>query len=61
VNETCSLCGRLADPDRDGDPPLGWCADRIEDRGGSHLRWVCPQCTREHVRAIEAKLEQHWW
>lgn len=61
MDETCTLCGRVADPLRDGDPPLGWCVDRIEAHGGERTRWVCPECTRSHVRAIEAKLEHSWW
>jgi hypothetical protein len=24
-------------------------------------RVVCPACAREHVRAIEGKLDQAWW
>jgi hypothetical protein len=35
--------------------------DAVEARGGTRTRWVCPQCTREHVRSIEAKLERQWW
>ena len=61
MNETCSICGRVADRDADGDPPLGWCADKVEVREGERTRWVCAPCTRHHVRAIEAKLEQQWW
>lgn len=55
------MCGRVADPDEDGDPPLGWCADLVETRGGQRTRWICPVCTRAHVRSIEAKLDQAWW
>jgi hypothetical protein len=51
----------VADPDADGDPPLGWCADVVECRDGARTRWVCTECTRKHVRSIEAKLEQQWW
>lgn len=25
------------------------------------LRWLCPDCTRAHVRDIESKLDQSWW
>ncbi|WP_375490037.1 SGNH/GDSL hydrolase family protein [uncultured Jatrophihabitans sp.] len=59
MRETCSVCGRQADPQVDGDPPLAWSAEPIGDAEGT--RWVCAQCTREHVRAIEAKLDPHWW
>jgi hypothetical protein len=61
VHETCSICGRTADPVEDGDPPLTWCADVVETRDGPHTRWVCGACTRKYVRSIEAKLEQQWW
>ena len=61
MQECCSLCGRIADPVVDGDPPLAWCADLIETRDGPHTRWVCVDCTRKHVRSIEAKLEQNYW
>jgi transposase-like protein len=57
----CSLCGRQAEPDRDGDPPLTWCADLIETAEGARTRWVCTECTRRFVRSIEAKLDQQWW
>jgi len=57
MNEKCSMCSRLADPVRDGDPPLAWSADLIEAR----TRWICPACTRTYVRSIEAKLDQVWW
>jgi hypothetical protein len=55
------MCGRVADRDKDGDPPLGWCADAVESRDGSRTRWMCADCTRRYVRSIEAKLEQNWW
>jgi hypothetical protein len=61
VGETCSICGRVADPDDDGDPPLTWCADVVEARDGLRTRWVCGDCTRRYVRSIEAKLDQQWW
>ena len=61
MNERCTICGRVADLAEDGDPPLGWCADLVEIRGGHQTRWICPGCTRSHVRSIEAKLDQTWW
>jgi hypothetical protein len=61
VGEVCSICGRVADPDSDGDPPLTWCADVIEVRDGTRTRWVCNECTRQYVRSIEAKLARQWW
>ncbi|MDT4957530.1 MAG: hypothetical protein QOD31_1329 [Pseudonocardiales bacterium] len=61
MQETCSICGRVADPVEDGNPPLTWCADVVETRDGNRTRWVCAECTRKHVRSIEAKLDQQWW
>jgi hypothetical protein len=61
VGEICAICGRMADPSDDGDPPLAWCADVVEVRGGSRTRWICPSCTRANVRSIEAKLDEVWW
>jgi hypothetical protein len=61
MSAVCSLCGRPADPEVDGDPPVAWCADLVETREGQRTRWVCPACTRRYVRSIEAKLDQEWW
>ncbi|MGN6608953.1 MAG: hypothetical protein ACTHMS_18320 [Jatrophihabitans sp.] len=57
----CSLCGRVAVAELDGDPPLTWCADMVETLDGPRTRWVCTECTRTFVRSIEAKLDQQWW
>jgi hypothetical protein len=40
----------------DGLPP-GWSLETNE-RGVGRL---CLRCTREHVRDIEAKLDEMWW
>ena len=55
------MCGRVADPQADGDPPFTWCADIVESIDGPHTRWICDECTRHYVRSIEAKLEHEWW
>jgi hypothetical protein len=52
----CSLCGRMAEPPS-AQVPLGW----MLERDGRAERAVCPPCAREHVRAIEGKLDQAWW
>ena len=57
MDETCSVCGKVADPAVDGDPPVAWSAEIVDARPS----WVCPRCTRDNVRAIEAKLDQNWW
>ena len=61
VGETCVICGRVANPREDGDPPVAWCADQVEARGGTRVRWICPACTRANVRSIEAKLDEAYW
>lgn len=48
----CAICGALAES------TLGWMSDRDSD--GS-VRWICPICSRDHVRAIEARLDRDWW
>ncbi|HZC72816.1 MAG TPA: hypothetical protein VE442_19120 [Jatrophihabitans sp.] len=61
VDAVCKLCGKAADAAVDGDPPLGWSADIVETADGHQTRWVCIECTRRFVRAIEAKLDTQWW
>jgi hypothetical protein len=53
---TCRRCG--ATRDQDAATALTWVCERDPD-GGEH--WLCPACTRSHVRDIEAKLPQEWW
>jgi hypothetical protein len=36
-------------------------ADIHQGVDGPYTKWVCPTCTREHVRSIEAKLDTAWW
>lgn len=55
------MCGRVADPNEDGDPPVSWCADVVESRSGPQTKWICTTCTRTYVRSIEAKLDQIYW
>jgi hypothetical protein len=55
------MCGRMADPRSDGNPPIAWCADVVESRDGPRRRWICDACTRKYVRSIEAKLGTEWW
>ncbi|EWT00312.1 hypothetical protein N865_16365 [Intrasporangium oryzae NRRL B-24470] len=51
----CSTCG--ATPDDEGRARLTW------SRGTESGRtvWTCERCSREHVRAIEGKLDPSWW
>ncbi len=49
----CSLCGRSGG----GTSALTWSSSR----SGTRTSWVCGDCTRRHVRSMEAKLdEEHW-
>ena len=50
---TCTLCGRRAE----GTALLTWSSAR----GPRGTTWTCTDCTRRHLRAMEAKLdEEHW-
>jgi hypothetical protein len=37
---------------------MTWMRETDQRRG--HV-WVCDGCAREHLRAIEAKLDREWW
>ena len=52
----CSRCGAPVEAD-DGVLPAGW-SFVTDDRGTA---WLCLECTRANVRAIEAKLPEEWW
>ena len=49
----CRQCGKPAS----GPTELGWVVDATP-RG---TVYTCPDCARQHLRAIEAKLDQEWW
>lgn len=49
----CSLCGTTAE----GDQPMTW-STATGPRGTT---LVCDRCTRDNVRAIEAKLDEEFW
>ncbi|HET6151334.1 MAG TPA: hypothetical protein VFE15_00160 [Marmoricola sp.] len=51
---TCAFCGVAA---TEAPPPLTWTS--ATERG--RLQWYCDQCSREHLRAIEGKLDSEWW
>jgi hypothetical protein len=58
VGSTCTVCGDVSDDDAGGDGlPPGWSL-ASSARGGQRL---CARCTRQHVRDIEAKLDEQWW
>jgi hypothetical protein len=51
----CSRCG--ARPEGDDDLPAGW--SLVTDARG--VGFLCRECTRVNIRAIEAKLPEEWW
>ena len=51
---TCDFCGRTDPAD---EPPLTW--STATERG--RVRLWCDSCSREHVRAIEGKLDSEFW
>jgi hypothetical protein len=50
----CSFCGTTVESD---DPPLTW-TSAVER---NTQRWYCESCSREHLRAMEGKLDSEWW
>jgi hypothetical protein len=46
----CSRCGRSSD-----DVPLDWVVETAPQRQ------YCPACAREHLRSIEANLDEAYW
>ncbi len=49
----CVLCGIAA-----SGPTTLWMFGK--DRSGSDS-WYCPDCARENLRSVEAKLDRQWW
>jgi hypothetical protein len=54
VPVTCAFCGTTAPGD---DVPLTW-TTAVEN---GRPRVFCETCSREHLRAIEGKLDSEWW
>jgi hypothetical protein len=52
----CNRCGAVDGDDPDA-LPAGWSLETTA-RGVGRL---CRDCTRAHVRDIEAKLDEEWW
>ena len=57
TGESCSRCGAARDLAADLTAALAWVAEHEQGT----VRWLCPQCAREHVRDIEAKLTAEYW
>lgn len=53
TSATCTVCGSTVE----GEPPLTWSVST----GPRGRTLTCERCTREHVRSIEAKLDEQWW
>ncbi len=51
---TCDYCGATAPGDG---LPLTW-STAVEN---GRSRVFCETCSREHLRAIEGKLDSEWW
>jgi len=54
VVTTCAFCGKAAESDP---PPLTWTSAVEQGR----TKWFCDSCSREHLRAMESKLDSEWW
>ena len=53
---TCDFCGTAA-PGEGDDLPLTWTTAVENGRQRSQKT----RCSREHLRAIESKLDSEWW
>jgi transposase-like protein len=51
---TCAFCGATHAGD---EPPLTW-TSAVEN---GKQRYFCEHCSRQHLRAIEGKLDSEWW
>ena len=54
VPVTCDVCGAAAPCD---ETPLTWTTSVENGR----TKVFCDRCSREHLRAIESKLDSEWW
>lgn len=55
---TCSFCGAVAEGGPDPDvPPITW-STAVEN---GQQKFFCERCSREHLRAMESKLDSEWW
>jgi hypothetical protein len=53
----CTRCGKPRAADCSPVEAMAWSFER--ERGV--LRWLCPECSRAHVRDIEGKLPVEYW
>jgi hypothetical protein len=52
--KTCDFCGRSEQDDAE---TLTW-STAVEN---GRRRTYCESCSREHLRAMEGKLDSEWW
>lgn len=60
VPVVCSVCGTVVAEGGAGggaEPPLTWTSS--VERG--RRVWYCDRCSREHLRAIEGRLDSEWF
>ncbi|MCL2540964.1 MAG: hypothetical protein FWE71_00720 [Nocardioidaceae bacterium] len=50
----CDFCGCEAPSDP---PPITW-STSVE---GGRRRTFCEECSRAHLRSMEARLDSEWW
>lgn len=53
---TCAWCGAVPTDGTD-EPPLTWTSSLERGR----TVWFCERCSRENLRAIEARLGAEWF
>ncbi|WP_166133076.1 hypothetical protein [Nocardioides ochotonae] len=53
----CDFCGRREEDEPDPVVRLSW-TTAVEN---GRARTFCPTCSREHLRAMEGKLDSEWW
>jgi hypothetical protein len=51
--KTCDFCGKQAE----GSETMTW----VTSVENGRQRLYCDTCSREHLRAIEGKLDSEWW
>lgn len=56
TSRACSLCGRTR-PCAPGGLPMGW----TMQMNGKRLEYLCVDCARANIRAIEGKLPEEYW
>jgi len=66
MTRTCSFCGAVAEAPDEG-MPVGWSFAVEPVRIGAapdavgRITWLCVDCARVNIRAIEGKLSEEYW